>query len=159
MKLEGSCHCGAVTYAVDAQSPSPDTYCYCGICRKTAGAGGFAVYVAANHRTTVVQGREHMRVYRARFQPPGESAQRTSTAERAFCERCGSQLWIWHPEIPDVVYLHASGVDTPLPLPSERMHIMLDSRARWSPLHADPQDSQHPSLPEAFMVALYGKPG
>jgi hypothetical protein len=158
MKLEGSCHCRAVTYSVNAQSPSPDIYCYCEVCRKTAGSGGFAVYVAADRQTTEVQGREHMRVYQAWFQPPGAAAARTSTAERAFCEKCGSQLWIWHPEIPDVVYLHASGIDTPLAMPPERLHIMLDSRDSWVPLHAAPQDAQHPGLPEFFMVALYGKP-
>ncbi len=158
MKLEGSCHCRAVTYSVNAQSPSPNTCCYCGICRKTAGAGGFAVYVAADHPSMVVQGREHLRVYRARFQPPWAAAPRISTAERTFCEQCGGQLWVWHPEIPDVVFLHASGIDTPMAMPPERTHIMLDSRESWVPLHADPQDAQYPGLPEALRVALYGKP-
>ena len=42
MHLEGSCHCGAVRFSVEAQSPVPFMHCHCSICRKTAGSGGYA---------------------------------------------------------------------------------------------------------------------
>jgi hypothetical protein len=40
MQLEGSCHCGAVRFSVEAMSPVPFLHCHCSICRKTAGSGG-----------------------------------------------------------------------------------------------------------------------
>ena len=43
MRLEGSCHCGAVRFTVEAPHPYPFSLCYCSICRKTAGAGGHAI--------------------------------------------------------------------------------------------------------------------
>ncbi|MEX1034859.1 MAG: hypothetical protein WDZ54_02815 [Sneathiella sp.] len=43
MKLEGSCHCGAVTFSLTTKHPYPFNYCYCSICRKTQGAGGSAL--------------------------------------------------------------------------------------------------------------------
>lgn len=37
MKLDGSCHCGAVSFAVESPVPYPYMRCYCSICRKTRG--------------------------------------------------------------------------------------------------------------------------
>ena len=36
MKLNGSCHCGAVKFSVESHTPYPYMRCYCSICRKTA---------------------------------------------------------------------------------------------------------------------------
>ncbi len=47
MKLEGSCHCGAVTFRVNSKTPYPYNWCYCSICRKTAGGGGYAINIMA----------------------------------------------------------------------------------------------------------------
>ena len=47
MKLNGSCHCQAVRFTVDAASPCPYMRCYCSICRKTAGGGGYAINLGA----------------------------------------------------------------------------------------------------------------
>ncbi|ACY15987.1 GFA family protein [Haliangium ochraceum] len=159
MKLEGSCHCRAVTFTVISHTPYPYNYCYCGICRKTAGAGGFAINIAADHRTLEVRGREHIRVYRASYQNPEDGAPRTSTAERSFCDTCGSALWCFHPEWPDAVYPHASTIDTPLPRPPERTHLMLDFAAPWVPVHADIQDRQHPRYPEESIAAWHERLG
>jgi len=41
MELEGSCHCGAVRFRVSSGEPCPFNLCYCSICRKTAGGGGY----------------------------------------------------------------------------------------------------------------------
>ena len=45
MKLEGSCHCGAVHFTVESHTPYPFLRCYCSICRKTAGGGGYAINI------------------------------------------------------------------------------------------------------------------
>ena len=56
MHLAGSCHCGAVRFSVEAQSPVPFMHCHCSICRKTAGSGGFAINLGAKSATLKVRG-------------------------------------------------------------------------------------------------------
>ncbi len=126
MRLEGSCHCKAVRFRVEAPSPVPFLRCYCSICRKTAGAGGYAINLGADRRTLRVRGRENVSVYRAALEDGT-----TSSGERNFCSRCGSALWLYDPQWPELVHPHASAIDTPLPLPPERVHILLDSKANW----------------------------
>ena len=45
MRLEGSCRCGAVRFALDSHTPYPYQRCYCSICRKSAGGGGYAINI------------------------------------------------------------------------------------------------------------------
>jgi hypothetical protein len=47
VKLNGSCHCKAVRFSLESETPYPYMHCYCSICRKTAGGGGFAVNIMA----------------------------------------------------------------------------------------------------------------
>jgi len=60
MLLEGSCHCGSVRFSVESAHPYPFNLCYCSICRKTAGGGGFAINLSATSETLRVQGRENI---------------------------------------------------------------------------------------------------
>ena len=154
MHLEGSCHCGAVTYEVDAPHPVPFMRCYCTICRKTAGTGGFAINLGADHRTLRVTGRRHLRVYRATM-PDG----RTSTGERHFCARCGSALWLWDPSWPDLVHPHAGSVDTPLPEPPAHVHMMLGSRAAWVQVEGKPGDTRCEAYPDESLAAWHARHG
>jgi hypothetical protein len=125
MKLHGSCHCPAVTFTLEAAAPYPFMRCYCSICRKTAG-GGYAINLGGQRETLQVTGAENLGVDRARM--AGGSR---STGERNFCRHCGSALWLFDPDWPELVHPHASAVDTPLPVPPDNVHIMLASRASW----------------------------
>ena len=126
MLLEGSCHCRAVTFSVESAHPYPFNLCYCGICRKTQGSGGFAINLAGDNATLKVDGEAHVTVYQATL----ESGER-SPSRRHFCSRCGSALWAWDPRWPELVHPTASAVDTPLPVPPARTHLMLDYRPKW----------------------------
>lgn len=126
MLLEGSCHCGAVKFTVDAYAPAPFAHCYCSICRKSGGAGGYAINLGARADSLAVKGEDHLSVYQARM-PDGT----TSRARRHFCSRCGSPLWVYDPEWPELVHPHASAIDTPLLEPPEHVHLMLGSKADW----------------------------
>ena len=75
MRLEGSCHCGAVRFALEAGSPVPYLRCYCSICRKTAGGGGYAINLGAAAASLEVSGEEHLSVYRARTESHGEPSE------------------------------------------------------------------------------------
>ena len=92
MQLKGSCHCRKVKFVVESAEPVPFMRCYCSICRKTAGAGGYAINLGAVARSMKVSGKRHLRIYRARVANEGGTASRLSTARRYFCGHCGSAL-------------------------------------------------------------------
>src|SRR3954453_13396306 len=119
MHLEGSCHCRKVRFAVEPAEPVPLMRCYCSICRKTAGTGGYAINLGADHKTLKVEGEEHLSVYQARMEDGTRS-----TGQRHFCKRCGSALWLYDPTWPDLVHPHAGAIDTPLPKPPDAVHMM-----------------------------------
>lgn len=125
MHLEGSCHCGAVTFSVEAYAPVPYMRCYCSICRKTAGAGGFAINLGARADTLDVRGEDAITVFHAIVNGT------RSPAERRFCSHCGTALWVWDPRWPEQIHPMAGAIDTPLPMPKEREHILLASKPDW----------------------------
>ena len=130
MHLEGSCHCGAVRFSLEAQSPYPFMHCHCGICRKTAGSGGFAINLGGDAASMKVRGRKNLGIYRAILREPGHRARR-SPAQRHFCLKCGSPLWLWDPRWPELIHPHASAIDTPLPKPPEVVEAALAFAAPW----------------------------
>lgn len=145
MRLEGSCHCGAVRFSVEAYAPVPYLRCHCSICRKTAGGGGYAVNVGATAGTLTVEGAEHVSVFHAVIDG------RPSPAERRFCSRCGSALWVWDPRWPDLVHPFASAIDTPLPEPPEQVHMMLGSKASWVRDDSRPGEARHDEYPDVSL--------
>lgn len=147
MKLEGSCHCGAVRFSVESHEPVPFMRCYCSICRKTAGTGGFAVNLGAVHSTLTVVGREHLGVYRARMADGS-----VSSGQRHFCRECGSALWLYDPTWPELVHPHAGAIDTPLPVPPSVTHIMLGSKPAWVAAQAQPGDACFDEYPDESLA-------
>ncbi len=146
MKLKGSCHCQSVQFEVESYTPYPYMYCYCSICRKTAGGGGYAINIMGQAETLKVKGKQYMTVYHAILSRTKQNKPKRSTGRRHFCKRCGSCLWIFDPQWPEWVYPFASAIDTPLPKPKERVHILLDYAANW----CDIPKSKHDLLFEQF---------
>ena len=66
VKLQGSCHCGAVRFSLVSHTPYPYNRCYCTICRKTAGGGGYAINIMGEAATHRVEGEDQVNVYRVR---------------------------------------------------------------------------------------------
>ena len=62
MHLKGSCHCGAVKFRLQSDSPVPFMHCYCTICRKTAGGGGYAINLGGDANTMKVTGQKNILV-------------------------------------------------------------------------------------------------
>lgn len=158
MQLEGSCHCGRVRFRCEAYAPVPFMYCYCSICRKTAGGSGSAVNLGAHAASLQVQGREHLGVYRAQIRDE-DGACRVSSARRHFCRECGSALWLFDPDWPDLVHPHASAIDTPLPRAPQRMHIHLDSRAAWVEVPDGDDDVHCGAYPDVSLEAWHRRRG
>jgi hypothetical protein len=156
MHLTGSCHCGAVRFAVEAPEPYPFSLCYCSICRKTAGSGGFAIQLGALKETLEIEGLPHVRSFHAILHDEGDAA---SPGERSFCDRCGSALWLWDPRWPELVHPHAGAIDTPLPIPPERTHLMLGSKANWVEPCIGPDDKTFDRYPDESLAEWHHRLG
>jgi hypothetical protein len=146
MHLEGSCHCGAVEFSLDCAYPYPYQRCYCSICRKTQGGGGYSINLGGDARTLKVNDRKHIAVYHARMREGHDT--HFSNAERHFCKKCGSGLWLFSPEWPELIHPFASAIDTPLPKAPEHTHLLLDSKASWVEVDVQPNDQQFEGYPE-----------
>jgi hypothetical protein len=146
MLLKGSCHCRALTFSLRSETPHPYMWCYCSICRKTAGGGGYAINIMGRADTLAVKGRS--KAYRATRRG----------GERHFCPKCGSALWVWDKRWPEWVYPFASAIDSKLPLPPkrERQLIFLDSKANWPRL---PEGKRFRGYPKESIIDWHRKRG
>lgn len=159
MNLEGSCHCGAVRFRLRSRHPYPFNLCYCSICRKTAGGGGFAINLSGEAETLKVTGRRHLRIYSAKVKDPEDTRARRSPAQRHFCGVCGSGLWVWDPRWPELVHPFASAIDTDLPVPPERTHLMLDFKAPWVEPQFGRRDRRFARYPEESIAEWHERLG
>jgi len=129
--LKGSCRCGAVHFTCKSHTPVPYQRCYCSICRKTAGGGGYAINLGANAKTLKIKStKRSLRVFRAEIRQDGGSCE-LSTAERNFCARCATALWLFSPEWPELIHPFASAIDSELPVPPSSVHLMLKFKPSW----------------------------
>lgn len=159
MQLEGSCHCGAVHFSLSSATPYPYQRCYCSICRKTQGGGGYAINIGGDAGSMKIRGRDNISIYHARLKEPGVKRAHASTAERHFCKRCGSALWLFSPEWPELIHPFASAIDTPLPVPPERVHLLLEFKAPWVEVEAKPHDKQFEGFPEESLAEWHERLG
>ncbi len=159
MLLEGSCHCGCVTFTVESSHPCPFNLCYCSICRKTAGGGGYAINIGAEYESLKVQGMENVSVYRA-MQKDEETGELThSPGQRHFCSLCGTALWVWDPRWPELVHPFASAIDTALPIAPEHTHIMLEFKANWVEPRIEVNDLSFSRYPDESIAEWHERQG
>jgi hypothetical protein len=144
-----------VRFSLESAEPVPFLHCHCEVCRKTMGSGGYGINLGGDFRTLEVEGKEHVRVYRARIQNPEDAEPRQSRHERSFCGECGCHLWAWHPKWPDLVHPVAGAIDTPLPAPPARTHMMLEFKPDWVEVHAGPDDRQFERYPDESLAAWH----
>ena len=153
MQLDGSCYCGAVRCSVKAYAPVPYMRCYCSICRKTAGGGGYAINLGARADTLKVEGEENISMFHAVIDGV------ESSGERRFCNRCGSALWVYDPAWPDLVHPFASAIDTPLPKAPQSEHILLEFKPEWVCVEAGPDDGRYQGYPPESLEAWHRRNG
>lgn len=77
MTFEGSCHCAAVSFKVDAPLPTKAISCNCSHCRRK----GFLLSFFPAEQFTLVQGEESLRSYRFN----------THQIDHRFCQECGTE--------------------------------------------------------------------
>jgi len=147
MKLEGSCHCQSVRFSLQSAYPYPFNICYCSICRKTAGSGGYAINLSGEAKSLEIQGKEYLSIYQIRQIDLQTQAEIESPAQRHFCKVCGSHLWVWDSKWPALLHPHAGAIDTELPEPPEHTHLMLGSKASWIPVAKSDNDQYFDEYP------------
>jgi hypothetical protein len=160
MKLEGSCDCGSVRFSVETDTPYPYNRCYCSICRKTAGGGGYAINIMARADTLRTTGKGNLAVYRA-AKNDRESYEEDglSPSHRNFCSKCGSALWVQSTDYPDFIYPFASAIDTPLPEAPESTHLMLAHKPPWVAVNAADHDARFDFYPDIGIEQWHKKRG
>lgn len=130
--LEGSCRCGAVRFRCDSHTPVPYQLCYCSICRKTAGGGGYAINLGGLSETLEVTAQKgSLGIYRAEIRDEVDGACRVSSGQRHYCMHCATALWLYDPEWPELVHPFASAIDSDLPVPPSKVHLMLRFKPGW----------------------------
>jgi hypothetical protein len=154
MRLEGSCQCGKVRFTVQSDTPYPFMFCYCSICRKTTGA--VTCNIMGKRETLHIEGKKHLRVHHAVIRQKGKRAVR-SRGERWFCRECGSHLFVLDDEWPEGVWPNAAAVDTPLPIPPERVHLMTRYKPAWVPVMG--RGPRHPEYPDVSIAGWHEKKG
>ncbi|HEX6957992.1 MAG TPA: GFA family protein [Ferrovibrio sp.] len=159
MRLEGSCRCGAVKFSVDSHCPAPYQLCYCSICRKTAGGGGYAINLSGIAGSLKVRGRKALGVYRAEICDDDGGNCETSSGERNFCKKCASALWLYDPTWPDLVHPFASAIDTELPVPPSRVHLMLRYKPGWVVPRIGKTDESYDLYPRLSIADWHRKHG
>ncbi|KAJ2801994.1 hypothetical protein H4S07_004794 [Coemansia furcata] len=143
MHLQGSCHCGAVAFEVDSLAPVPFMRCYCSICRKTSGGGGYTVNILGQADTLrVTRGADTIKSYRAVKDKSVAEAEQELCQNRYFCPMCASYLWAYSDEWPQWVYPYASAIDSELPVPKATASLMLGSAAKWSDPREEPKNGE-----------------
>ena len=141
------------------ESPHPVPYqrCYCSICRKAGGGGGYSINISADARTLEVAGGEHVREYRAMIERGGE--RRRSRHRRCFCGHCGCHLWAINEQWPDLLHPVAGAIDTPLPDPPQWVHMMLGSKAAWVSVDAHDGDDSFDAYPKETIAGWHDSRG
>ncbi len=158
MQLAGSCQCRAVRFGLRSRHAVPYQRCYCTLCRKTQGGGGYAVNLSGDSASLTVEGLEHITIYHGDIRNPGQP-DRISTGERHFCKLCGTMLWLYDPAWPELIHPFASAIDTPLPVPPEHTHLMLASKPDWVEFDRRPGDLAFDHYPKESIAHWHQRHG
>ena len=157
MRLKGSCHCGAVRFTCRSRAPVPFMHCHCSICRKVAGSGGYAIHIHADADTLEVEGENAITIYQAFLDHPERTERGRS--QRRFCRHCATMLWVWDPEWPELIHPFASAIDTPLPVPPERVHIRLVDKPDWVFVPEGPHEQYFERYPDESLIEWHRRHG
>ncbi len=112
-RIEGHCLCGAVTIALENPKQEIEI-CQCDMCRRWAGS----FYSAQMGEDAIVSGVEAITAYRS-----------SEWAERAFCTKCGSNLW--YRFLPTGGRSFSAGLFDAAAKHAIEKEIFVDERADW----------------------------
>ncbi|OKB68304.1 hypothetical protein BHU62_02200 [Serratia marcescens] len=127
---DGSCLCQKVKYTLLSE-PGDFGYCHCISCRKASGSAHGANAPVNRQHFVLTAGKEVLREFES---SPGMF--------RAFCSHCGSPIYAWRTEHPEVLGIRLGTLDTPLHK-TAREHRFVAEKASWESIEDRlPQYSQ-----------------
>lgn len=122
--LTGGCACGAIRFEITAPLREAG-YCHCHRCQRRTGTAASAQARVAPGSFHITQGEDAVREWAP---DPG--------FVKAFCSRCGGQLFSRHPTDDAILTVRLGAVDgDPGVRPSHRQRV--ESAADWEPLWDD----------------------
>lgn len=99
MLYKGSCHCGAVTFEVEAPEVIEADHCNCSICTKS----GFLHLIVPLAKFKLLSGQELLTTYTFN----------TGVAKHTFCKICGIKPFYTPRSNPDGIDINVHCLDTP----------------------------------------------
>jgi hypothetical protein len=122
MKVDGQCHCGAITYRAEVE---PDTIaiCHCLDCQRLSGAAFRANVGASAESFQILSGEPH------RYIKTGDSGAKRL---HAFCGDCGSPIYSSAPDNPKSFTLRIGGLNQRNELGRPVRQIWTARRLPWS---------------------------
>ncbi|MFC1689731.1 GFA family protein [Pseudomonadota bacterium] len=114
----------------------------------------FKAGLGADYSTLEVYGEDKVTVFHANFRDEETGTSNKSPGERRFCSDCGSALWVWDPRWPELVHPFASAIDTDLPVPPKRTHMMLSSKPAWVTVEVADGDKSFDAYPDESLAEL-----
>ena len=111
MLYQGSCHCGAVQFEVEAPEHLEANDCNCSICTK----GGFLHLIVPKSKFTLLQGEDNLALY----------SWNTGVAKHYFCKTCGIKPFYIPRSNPDGVDVNVRCLD---PLPKDVSVVPFDGQ-------------------------------
>ena len=159
LKLEAGCYCKAIRFSALSHTPYPYMRCYCSFCRTTSGSGGYGINIMAEADTLSVIGEESLGFHHGKYHDEDTDELKQSPGLRYFCRDCGSPLWAADPRWPQWIYPYASAIHSPLPVPPESVHILLDFKAPWVVVAAGENHCHFDRYPDESIVDWHYRHG
>jgi hypothetical protein len=113
----GGCHCGAVTFAVEAPAKIVASDCNCSICRMS----GYLHLIVPRSRFHLLQGADELTEYKFN----------TGTARHLFCGRCGVKSFYVPRSNPDGYSVNVRCLD-PATLEHVEVELFDDNDRAWA---------------------------
>jgi len=125
LPLSGGCLCGGVRFEV-SEPLLGALYCHCTRCQRRTGTGFSISALTAAGSFRLLTGEDLVRSW-----DPGDGGW-----VKAFCSRCGSQLFAANPENPELVAVRMGTIDGD-PGVRPNAHQFTDYAPAWSPIPDD----------------------
>lgn len=126
----GSCLCGGVRYEIEGELGDFGC-CHCTSCRKASGTAYGANVPVARARFTLLAGESLLKEFES---SPGKL--------RVFCQTCGSPVYAYAAQSPDVLRVRLGSLDTPFPKRASA-HSWVSDKAAWETI-----EDSIPQFPE-----------
>lgn len=112
MKIDGACHCGAITYAAEID-PAGVRICHCTDCQTLSGSAFRVVVSAIDGSFELLSGRPKIYV---------KIAESGARRVQAFCPDCGTQLYAMAADGPKIYGLRVGTIRQRADLRPTRQH-------------------------------------